>query len=58
MKTGAPARGERVAKYNRLMDIEDGLKAKGEEVIYAGENFRAVHGKPMDPRIPFNVFGH
>ena len=40
------------------MDIEDGLKAKGEEVIYAGENFRAVHGKPMDPRIPFNVFGH
>lgn len=24
MKTGAPARGERVAKYNRLIEIEDG----------------------------------
>jgi enolase len=23
MKTGAPARGERVAKYNRLIEIED-----------------------------------
>ncbi len=23
MKTGAPARGERVAKYNRLVEIED-----------------------------------
>jgi enolase len=25
MKTGAPARGERVAKYNRLIEIEDGI---------------------------------
>ena len=24
MKSGAPARGERVAKYNRLIEIEDG----------------------------------
>ena len=23
IKTGAPARGERVAKYNRLLEIED-----------------------------------
>ncbi|KAM0425674.1 hypothetical protein ACHAPT_009206 [Fusarium lateritium] len=40
LKSGAPARGERVAKYNRLLDIEAGLEAKGEEVSYAGENFR------------------
>ncbi|KAM6532485.1 hypothetical protein FSOLCH5_001908 [Fusarium solani] len=40
LKSGAPARGERVAKYNRLMDIEAELKAKGEDVTYAGENFR------------------
>lgn len=23
LKTGAPARGERVAKYNRLVEVED-----------------------------------
>lgn len=40
LKSGAPARGERVAKYNRLMDIEAELKARGEDVNYAGENFR------------------
>lgn len=27
MKTGAPARGERLAKYNRLLKIEEGLAA-------------------------------
>jgi enolase len=27
IKTGAPARGERVAKYNRLLKIEEGLKS-------------------------------
>ncbi|KAF5013163.1 hypothetical protein FDECE_827 [Fusarium decemcellulare] len=40
LKSGAPARGERVAKYNRLLDIEAELRAKGEEVAYAGESFR------------------
>src|SRR6201996_3122261 len=39
LKTGAPARGERVAKYNRLMDIEDEIKASGQEVKYAGVDF-------------------
>ncbi|CAK7200210.1 hypothetical protein SEUCBS139899_002901 [Sporothrix eucalyptigena] len=39
LKSGAPARGERVAKYNRLMDIEDELKAAGKKSIYAGEHF-------------------
>jgi enolase len=33
IKTGAPARSDRVAKYNQLLRIEDGL---GEEASYAG----------------------
>jgi len=33
IKTGAPARGERTAKYNRLLRIEDYL---GEEAIFPG----------------------
>ncbi|KAF2251781.1 enolase [Trematosphaeria pertusa] len=39
LKSGAPCRGERVAKYNRLMDIESQLKAAGKECLYAGESF-------------------
>ena len=58
LKTGAPARGERVVKYNRLMDIEDELNAIGEEVKYAGVDFRTAHGKLQDPKIPFNVYGY
>ena len=45
-------------KYNRLMDIEDELMAKGEEVEYAGVDFRTAHGKVADPKIPFNVYGY
>ncbi|MGD9933756.1 MAG: phosphopyruvate hydratase [Dehalococcoidia bacterium] len=33
IKTGAPARGERTAKYNRLLEIEDEL---GQSAAYAG----------------------
>ena len=33
IKTGAPARSERVAKYNRLLSIEADL---GEAAVYAG----------------------
>ena len=33
IKTGAPARGERVAKYNRLLEIEEEL---GSTAQYAG----------------------
>lgn len=40
LKSGAPCRGERVAKYNRLMDIEDELKAAGKACRYAGDHFR------------------
>ncbi|RLF13461.1 MAG: phosphopyruvate hydratase [Thermoprotei archaeon] len=35
IKTGAPARGERTAKYNRLLRIEDYL---GEDAIFPGWN--------------------
>ena len=33
IKTGAPARGERIAKYNRLLEIEEELGSTAE---YAG----------------------
>lgn len=35
IKSGAPARGERVAKYNRLLEIENML---GHSAAFAGEN--------------------
>ncbi|MEM1833274.1 MAG: phosphopyruvate hydratase, partial [Desulfurococcaceae archaeon] len=40
IKTGAPARGERTAKYNRLLEIEDEL----EKPRYPG--FRVFPKKP------------
>ena len=40
LKSGAPCRGERVAKYNRLMDIEDELRGHQKSFVYAGVNFR------------------
>ncbi|OQU94538.1 hypothetical protein CLAIMM_00887 [Cladophialophora immunda] len=43
LKSGAPCRGERVAKYNRLMDIEEELAAKKIASSYAGEAFRYAH---------------
>ncbi|RFU28548.1 hypothetical protein B7463_g7794, partial [Scytalidium lignicola] len=43
LKSGAPCRGERVVKYNRLMDIEDELIGAGEKTVYAGEGFRYAH---------------
>lgn len=36
IKSGSPCRGERVAKYNRLMDIEDELRGSCCEFQYAG----------------------
>jgi enolase len=36
IKTGAPVRGERTSKYNRLLQIEEDL---GTTAIYAGRNF-------------------
>lgn len=40
IKTGAPCRSERLAKYNQLLRIEEEL---GVDALYAGKNFR----KPM-----------
>ncbi|CAG8458508.1 110_t:CDS:2 [Ambispora gerdemannii] len=40
IKTGAPCRSERLAKYNQLLRIEEEL---GSKAIYAGENFRHAH---------------
>jgi enolase len=37
IKTGAPCRSERLAKYNQLLRIEEEL---GEDAVYAGENWR------------------
>mmetsp|Transcript_34532 Transcript_34532/g.47194 ORF Transcript_34532/g.47194 Transcript_34532/m.47194 type:complete len:444 (+) Transcript_34532:378-1709(+) len=37
IKTGAPCRSERLAKYNQLLRIEEEL---GDQAVYAGQNFR------------------
>lgn len=37
IKTGAPCRSERLAKYNQILRIEEELGAKA---VFAGENFR------------------
>ncbi len=42
IKTGAPARGERVAKYNRLLEIEDEL---GPKARYRGLPSRIANGR-------------
>eukprot|EP01113_Clastostelium_recurvatum_P005830 TRINITY_DN1261_c0_g1_i1.p1 TRINITY_DN1261_c0_g1~~TRINITY_DN1261_c0_g1_i1.p1 ORF type:complete len:439 (-),score=169.03 TRINITY_DN1261_c0_g1_i1:69-1385(-) len=39
IKTGAPCRSERLAKYNQLLRIEEELGGPG-KVAYAGKNFR------------------
>ena len=36
IKSGAPCRSERVAKYNQILRIEEELGARG---VYAGKNF-------------------
>lgn len=40
IKTGAPCRSERLAKYNQLLRIEEELKKSGIPVVYAGKDFR------------------
>ncbi|KAK9475243.1 Enolase, C-terminal TIM barrel domain-containing protein [Dipodascopsis tothii] len=39
IKTGAPARGERLAKLNQLLRIEEEL---GDKAVYAGDKFRTA----------------
>ncbi|MBN2196759.1 MAG: phosphopyruvate hydratase, partial [Polyangiaceae bacterium] len=45
IKTGAPCRGERVAKYNQLMRIEEELGGEGH---YAGVTYRKAGGLRSD----------
>jgi len=40
IKTGAPCRSERLAKYNQILRIEEEL---GESARFAGEHFRHPH---------------
>merc|ERR1712028_34803 len=42
IKTGAPCRSERVAKYNQLLRIEEEL---GADAVYTGKDFRLAHLK-------------
>jgi enolase len=44
IKTGAPARSERVAKYNRLLRIEAEL---GDGAVYAGKSAFEYLGRPL-----------
>ncbi|CAN1150674.1 Cytosolic enolase 3 [Linum perenne] len=39
IKAGAPCRGERVAKYNQLLRIEEEF---GDQMVYAGEDWRSI----------------
>lgn len=39
IKTGAPARSERLAKLNQILRIEEEL---GDKAVYAGESFRTA----------------
>jgi len=42
VKAGAPSRTDRVAKYNRLLRIEDEL---GASAVFAGKNAFANNGR-------------
>jgi enolase len=52
IKTGAPARGERVAKYNQLLRIEEelGPDADFPIVIYPGQSVPASSSRTTKPR--------
>jgi enolase len=50
IKAGAPARGERTAKYNRLLEIEDELGKGG---VYAGwDAIRQLGPRPPREETP------
>ena len=40
IKTGAPCRGERTAKYNQLLRIEEEL---GSKAVFPGKSFRTTN---------------
>ncbi len=43
LKSGSPCRGERVTKYNRLMDIEAELEVQNQRYLYARTDFGQTH---------------
>ena len=45
IKTGAPARGERVAKYNRLLEIEEELGSTAQYAATAPSSLQEVPGQ-------------
>ena len=42
IKTGAPARTDRVAKYNQLLRIEEMLGKQGKNAIYGGSQLQSL----------------
>jgi len=40
IKTGAPCRSERLAKYNQLLRIEEELNKTGVGAVFAGKKYR------------------
>ncbi len=48
IKTGAPCRSERTAKYNQLLRIEEELGARAK---YPGGNFRTAYNDFLKPRV-------
>jgi enolase len=56
LKAGAPARSERVAKYNRLMDIEYELSERKVRHRYAGTDFRILLDRiHTEPQVSFST---
>ncbi|KAG8962214.1 hypothetical protein FRC03_004478 [Tulasnella sp. 419] len=49
IKTGAPARSERVAKYNALLRIEEEIQATSGEALYAGK--KGLSAGPTPPAL-------
>merc|ERR1719510_2136915 len=52
IKTGAPCRSERLAKYNQLLRIEEELGANAK---FAGENFRRPSKKSAMSKLPIDA---
>ncbi|KAF5878385.1 putative enolase protein [Botrytis fragariae] len=52
IKTGAPARSERLAKLNQILRIEEEL---GDKAVYAGESFRTAVNLPSDRNSPTRI---
>ena len=55
-KFGAPFGGERISKYNRLLEIEEDLIAKKKIWVYAGQNFRFSGSNDIRQRSRLEAF--